>query len=195
MNTIKEEVKRGTAPVRSNTYKASGVFAFGDFKSILKYEFSKNQWQAMPYHQNSSFKGEFKYTSCCRIAKSGEVLLSGGCSVLSMKASNKCFKLNTEDGQFRFNRIAPMQEPRYGHSQVYLNGYVYAIGGFNHDDDVGMQPSTLTSCEKYTPADNTWANCAELLTPRAYSGSCAFNNESIYVFGGLNGYETTNTIE
>lgn len=31
--------------------------------------------------------------------------------------------------------------------------------------------------------------------PRAYAGCCPFNNESIYIFGGLNGYETTNTIE
>ena len=31
--------------------------------------------------------------------------------------------------------------------------------------------------------------------PRAYAGCCPFNNESIYIFGGLNGYETTNSIE
>ena len=88
-----------------------------------------------------------------------------------------------------------MVEGRYGHSQIYSNGYVFVIGGYNHDDEVGNQPSTLQSCEKYTPADNNWSNCSELSLPRAYAGCCQLNNEFIYIFGGLNGYETTNTIE
>lgn len=45
--------------------------------------------------------------------------------------------MNTEDNSNSFYRLTNMQEPRYGHSQVYLNGYIFVIGGFNHDDLVG----------------------------------------------------------
>lgn len=51
------------------------------------------------------------------------------------------------------------------------------------------------SCEKYSHSDNTWMLCADLCVPRAYFGCCTINNEHIYAFGGLNGYETINTIE
>lgn len=37
--------------------------------------------------------------------------------------------------------------------------------------------------------------CCDLIVPRAYSGCCTLNNEYIFVFGGLNAYETVNTIE
>ena len=69
------------------------------------------------------------------------------------------------------------------------------IGGYDHDDAVGLSPSTLSSCEKYTPNDNIWSPCADLSLPRAYAGCCSLGNESLYIFGGLNGYDTTNTIE
>eukprot|EP00347_Sterkiella_histriomuscorum_P004289 403361015 len=181
--------------IQHKTYKPNAIYCFGDYDKILKFDISKNSWQSLNYHQYSAFKGEYKYTSVCRIAKTCDLLLTGGCSVSTQKASNLTFKINTEDNQYKFNKMPTMIEPRYGHSQLYLNGYVYAIGGFNHDDNQGIQPSTLQICEKYTPSDNAWSSCSDLNVPRAYAGCCPFNNESIYIFGGLNGYETTNTVE
>ncbi|CDW74857.1 kelch motif family protein [Stylonychia lemnae] len=201
-----EEVKRANShrrhqqesssqlPVYRN-YRPHVIHCFGDYEKLLRYDFQKNIWSAISYNHQSAFKGDFKYTSSCRIAKTCDIILSGGCSVMSQKASNKAFKINTEDGAYKFIRMQNLMEARYGHSQLYLNGYIYAIGGFSHDDNPGVAPITLQSCEKYTPADNTWSYCAELIMPRAYAGCCPFNNESIYIFGGLNGYETTNTIE
>jgi hypothetical protein len=74
-------------------------------------------------------------------------VLTGGCSVTNQKASNKAFKINTastavEKGAVAI-RIANMNECRYGHAQIYISGYVFVIGGFDHDDRVGNQPSTL----------------------------------------------------
>jgi hypothetical protein len=39
---------------------------------------------------------------------------------------------------------------RYGHTSVYLNGYVYVIGGFSHKDLPNEQPVTLSACEKFS---------------------------------------------
>ena len=52
-----------------------------------------------------------------------------------------------------FHPMKPLIEPRYGHSQIYNNGAVYVIGGFDHEDIVGLPPSTLTTCEMYVPPE------------------------------------------
>mgnify|MGYP000712642994 CR=1 FL=1 len=39
---------------------------------------------------------------------------------------------------------------RYAHSCVALNGYVYAIGGFDNKDADVVYPSTLDSVEKFS---------------------------------------------
>ena len=177
------------------SYRPTSIYCFGDWSKVLRYDILRNEWHSVQYSTSSAFKGEFKYTSVCRLAKSSDVLISGGCSVLNQRASNKSFRGCTEDRTISFMRTASMLIPRYGHSQAYLNGYVYVIGGFNHDDNPGQTPSTLRSCEKYSPSQNEWVSCSDLQTPRAYSGCCALSQESIYVFGGLNGFETTNAIE
>ena len=95
------------------------------------------------------------------MAKTPDIILTGGCSTVNHRASNRAFRLNTEDGGYAFGRVAGMLEGRYGHAQIYSNGYVFVIGGFNHEDEAGQQPSTLQSVEKFSPvggpgADNVW---------------------------------------
>ena len=53
-----------------------------------------------------------------------------------------------------FTLIRPLIEARYGHCQTYINGIVYIMGGFDHEDIVGLPPSTLSSCEIYAPPDS-----------------------------------------
>jgi N-acetylneuraminic acid mutarotase len=76
---------------------------------------------------------------------------------------------------------------------------VFIIGGFDHEDIVGLPPSTLTACEAYLPPEDnaTPAHVESIMhlnVPRAYAGCCHMNG-LIYVFGGLNGYETLSSIE
>jgi Kelch motif len=90
-------------------------------------------------------------------------------------------------------------EARYGHCQVFVNGVAYAIGGFDHEDIVGLAPSTLSSCESITPPDDRDGTAfvesiGTLNVPRAYAGCCHIGG-FIFVFGGLNGYETLSSIE
>jgi hypothetical protein len=48
------------------------------------------------------------------------------------------------------SRKKAMSSRRYAHSCVALNGYVYAIGGFDNKDADGVAPSTLDSVEKFS---------------------------------------------
>lgn len=53
-----------------------------------------------------------------------------------------------------FVKLKDIIDPRYGHCQIYNSGAVYIIGGFEHDDIVGLPPSTLTSSEIYVAPDD-----------------------------------------
>ena len=97
-----------------------------------------------------------------------------------------------------------MNTKRYGHCSNYLQGHLYVMGGFNHDDIMGSEPVTLKRCEKinlkkmriikdYNYKD--WEGIQDMMTPRAYFAACSLNDKVLYVFGGLTGYETINLIE
>jgi len=91
-------------------FKVHAIHCFGDHDKILKYEILKNEWKTIDYHSSSAFRGEFKYTSVCRIAKTCDIVLTGGCSIINYKASNKAFRMNTEEGTHTFYRVANMNE-------------------------------------------------------------------------------------
>lgn len=84
---------------------------------------------------------------------------------------------------------------RYAHASVFLNGYVYAVGGFDNKDADGVAPSTLDSCERYSIHENRWTNGCAMNEGRAFSGICAIGDQFIYLFGGFHDYEVLNTIE
>ena len=115
--------------------------------------------------------------------------------------------------------IQNLEYPRYGHWSVYWNGYVFVIGGFSMDDNIDVEPSTLSSWEKYHYKENMWTPAAPLNIPRAYSGVVAFKSQSkkgklsfvkgikkinetlfpsyeyIYLFAGLNDFVVLDSIE
>jgi N-acetylneuraminic acid mutarotase len=74
------------------------------------------------------------------------------------------------------------------------------MGGFDHEDIEGLPPSTLTSCEKITHSDDSGRLTGQgefishLNVPRAYAGCCHIGSV-IYIFGGLSGYESLQSIE
>ena len=46
-------------------------------------------------------------------------------------------------------RKKSMMNRRYAHVCVNLNGYIYAMGGFDNKDADGVAPNTLDLCERY----------------------------------------------
>ncbi|XP_067641690.1 kelch-like protein 5 isoform X2 [Eurosta solidaginis] len=78
-----------------------------------------------------------------------------------------------------FQRLPPMNQPRYLHCVVELNHKVYVVGGKGEDDEI------LNSVEMYTASDG-WESINAMITPRCWATAVVFN-EKIYVFGGHDG--------
>jgi N-acetylneuraminic acid mutarotase len=81
-----------------------------------------------------------------------------------------------------------MKLPRYGHTSQYLNGLLYAIGGFTHKDLPNEMPVTQSSCERYSVIDNSWSIVGNMNEPRAFATSIQLDNQYIYVFGGMHDF-------
>jgi len=81
-----------------------------------------------------------------------------------------------------------MMLKRYGHSSVYMNGVIYAIGGFSHRDLPNEMPVTLASCERFNVLENNWTYISTMNEPRAFAGVLSLDNQFIYVFGGMHDF-------
>lgn len=73
--------------------------------------------------------------------------------------------------------IPPMPTSRTGCIAEFVNGKMYAIGGFAEN--------FLAINEEYDPSTKKWTPKASLPTARAYASSFVYNNQ-IYIFGGMN---------
>ena len=63
-----------------------------------------------------------------------------------------------------------MNNRRYGHGCVQLNGYIYVLGGFDNKDADGVAPSTLDSVERYSIHENRWTQNCAMNDGRAFFG-------------------------
>ncbi|XP_076805545.1 kelch-like protein 21 isoform X1 [Clavelina lepadiformis] len=80
-----------------------------------------------------------------------------------------------------WQEVAPMIEPRFLHTSVAFNGFLYVLGG---SDGTGR----LRSVEKYNPDTNSWQDVAPML--KALSSPCAVTCDGmLYVIGGAVGSE------
>lgn len=88
-----------------------------------------------------------------------------------------------------------MNNRRYAHICVSMNGYIYVMGGFDNKDADGVAPSTLDLCERYSFHENKWTQSCAMNEGRAFAGACCIGDQFIYVFGGFHDYEVLSTIE
>ncbi|XP_026796983.1 kelch-like protein 10 [Pangasianodon hypophthalmus] len=79
------------------------------------------------------------------------------------------------------------ESPRAYHGTVYLNGFVYCIGGF---DSVNY----FSSVRRFDPISRTWAQVGPMHSPRCYVSVCVLDG-CIYAMGGFDGNERLNTVE
>lgn len=176
------------------------IYCIGDNKAVLKFEIGYMNWFRTPVSNDKKtvegFDGSLRYSAAafCPCAEP-KILYTGGCYVINgFPSSNVC--------EFSVKQIhmpkkkRPMLLKRYGHLSVYLNGLVYAIGGFSHKDLPHEQPVTLSACEKFSvTAENQWTHVSQLCEPRAFASQVTFNGQYIYVFGGMNDYTVLQSIE
>lgn len=70
---------------------------------------------------------------------------------------------------------------------VVLDGYVYAIGGF---DDVNY----LSSVERYDPEQHQWEAVPPMASKRSHLGVTVLNGR-VYAVAGFNGDKSLNSVE
>lgn len=80
--------------------------------------------------------------------------------------------------------------PRKEHATVFLDGFVYAIGGYD-----GNAKKMLSTCERYDLMKDEWELIDSLKKQKCAFAATAVNNRYIYVFGGFDGRERLNTVE
>ena len=99
-----------------------------------------------------------------------KIYLTGGCFTTNAYPSSMCFELTTKVITKPVKK-KNMLLKRYGHCMTFLNGNIYAIGGFSHKDLPNEVPVTLASVEKYSLLENQWSYVSTMNEARSF-GSC-----------------------
>ena len=116
----------------------TAIYCIGDNINILKFEIGYMNWFKTPVSNDKktveSFDGTLRYSSSayCPCADP-KILTTGGCYVINGFPSNTVCQFSMKALALPV-RKKPMILKRYGHISVYLNGFVYCIGGFSHKD-------------------------------------------------------------
>lgn len=125
------------------------------------------QWMAVPFDNNSSYDGTLKYMAGC-VTVDRKIYLSGGCFTTNAYPSSLCFELTAKTITKPVKK-KNMLLKRYGHTMVFMNGYIFSMGGFSHKDLPNEIPVTLASCEKYSVLENQWAYVSTMNESRSFS--------------------------
>ena len=120
-------------------------------------------------------------------APDGKIYLTGGCLITTGDPVNVCYEVNATKTSRNQSR-KKMMNRRYAHCSVFLNGYVYTIGGFNNKDAEDVSPSTTNSCECFSPYENSWSEVCPISQSRAFAAVACMANQYIYLFGGFQGF-------
>ncbi|CDW72594.1 kelch motif family protein [Stylonychia lemnae] len=197
-NELKQIDKETVEEIQSQKIKLldNAIYCIGDTRYILMFDYKNSIWQQIYYdREGSDYQGTLKFTSICQLnSKKREFIMTGGCNKATKEASSQCYRFSIPNMR-TFREVQRLKQARYGHASVFINHLVLVLGGFNHRDDEAQAPNTLNTCEKYSIKENEWSPIAPMSQERAYFSAVRVKEEFIYVFGGFQNYETTNTIE
>ncbi|KAM9445375.1 kelch-like protein 10 [Clarias gariepinus] len=79
------------------------------------------------------------------------------------------------------------ESPRAYHGTVYLNGFLFCIGGYD-------KVNYFNSVTRFNPITRTWTEAGPMHSQRGHVSVCVLNG-CIYAMGGFNGTEWLNTVE
>jgi len=106
----------------------------------------------------------------------GEIYVTGGVEAATDAKLNNCFVYDFNNQTLI--EVMNMHVCRSGHALVYLQGYLYAIGGYTQVGQFTRQ------CERYSIRNDKWENIAGLNVAANNPCACSFNDRMIYKFGG-----------
>lgn len=113
---------------------------------------------------------------------SGEVLITGG------GFFNDVFLFSPKDCKIEVK--ASMKLIKKEHSSVYMNGKVYAIGGYD-----GPKAKFLKECEVYDVSKDEWDMIAPMNVAKCAFAASKLSDHEIFVCGGFDGENRVNSME
>jgi hypothetical protein len=84
-------------------------------------------------YNNCPYEGNLKYFSVTFVPDR-RVLMTGGVYTNNFQPSSTVFMIDLQVNTDKPLKKKNMLLKRFGHQSCYLNGLVFAIGGFNHQD-------------------------------------------------------------
>ncbi|CAI2385357.1 unnamed protein product [Moneuplotes crassus] len=192
LNQVSKKSSEGASYIQQG--KATGFYCIGDLPFMIFYHTDSKKWSKIEFSEESAYKGGLKYPSIIRLGLSDEIIITGGCDNYTGEASESVFKANVSKVE-TFKKISSMSNRRYGHCSACLKGYLFVIGGFDHQDTETTSPSTLASCEKYNPTRGKWSNVADLIHPVSFASIATVEDTYLYLFGGFEDYTTVDIIQ
>ena len=162
--------------MREETPDTSKIYCFGDTRQYLRFNVGPMIWSALHFDEKgSSFEGNLKYFSAVFVPER-KVYMTGGCFTNTAQPSSQTFQLDLFVNADKPIKKKNMLLKRYGHQSAYLNGFIYAIGGFSHKDMPNEMPITLASCERYSIVENAWQYISTMSEARAFAGHITLDN-------------------
>lgn len=164
-----------------------------DTSFVLKLNLELDKWVFERLDNISTFNGGLKY-SCATCIGKERIIVSGGCSIDNSNPTNKVFEINTSYINKNV-KLKPMSHKRWAHCSLYIEPYIYYIGGYDHKDVENANQNTLKYCEKYNIETGIYEGIANLSQARAFSGCTIVNQSNVFIFGGLYNNTFIPTIE
>jgi hypothetical protein len=162
-----------------NVYKKYIHFFQHKSKNLHLLDLDLSEQQSICEFEKVELNIDFKIPRWHRsiVTPFSEIYLTGGVDV-----ENSDFKLNNSYVYDFNNRtlieISSMNIGRSGHAIIYLNGYIYALGGFSEEKEF------TDKCERYNIRKNTWENIAPMKVKSNNPCACTFRGKYLYKFGG-----------
>lgn len=149
---------------------------FGEKNKVMTFDIQTNVWEL----RTCESRFEFNYYAASVTLSDGNALITGGGS------SNTVYLYKHP----RLLLKAPMHNIRKEHAAVSLNGFVYAMGGYD-----GVNSCFLSACERYDIAKDEWKCISPMHIARCAFSATSVNNHYIFIFGGYDGVQRLASIE
>lgn len=149
---------------------------FGDKNQVMTLDLTTLVWDLRTIFSQY----EFSYYAAAVTLPDGSALITGGGS-FSTVLQYKDRKLVAKSS---------MLQVRKEHAAVYLNGYVYALGGYD-----GQTSHFLRDCERYSLLSDEWSPISPMNTARCAFSATAVNSRHVFIFGGYDGSQRLASIE
>jgi kelch-like protein 20 len=116
--------------------------------------------------------------ACAAAATQDRIYVTGGDDDTGAPSLNSLVAYDPDTDQWQAR--AAMITPRSNLKMVYLDPYVYAIGGIG----TGPNDAPLNTVERYDPVNDAWTAVAPLNTGRVNVGTAVVGNQIVVVGGG-----------